>query len=83
MVETYKKIVGFENYSVSDFGNVRNDKTGRILKGRDNGDGYLQAGLMKNKQRHNKQIHKLTAEAVLLNPENKIILIIIENTTIL
>ena len=28
MVETYKKIEGFENYSVSDFGNVRNDKTG-------------------------------------------------------
>ena len=30
MVETYKKIKGFENYSVSDHGNVRIDKLGRI-----------------------------------------------------
>ncbi len=71
MVETYKKIVGFENYSVSDHGNVRNDKLGRILKGSDNGDGYLLACLMKNKIRHFKSIHRLTAEAFLLNPENK------------
>ncbi len=48
MVETYKKIVGFENYSVSDLGNVINDKTGRILKGNDR-RGYLQVDLMKNK----------------------------------
>ncbi len=71
MVETYKKIEGFENYSVSDHGNVRNDKTGRILKGKDNGHGYFQVGLMKNKTRHSNLIHKLTAEAFLLNPENK------------
>ena len=35
MVETYKTIDGFDNYSVSDHENVRNNKTGRILKGRD------------------------------------------------
>ena len=29
-METYKKIQGYENYSVSDFGNVRNNKTCRI-----------------------------------------------------
>ena len=71
MVETYKKIDGFENYSVSDLGNVRNDKTGRILKGRDNGWGYLEVKFTKNKTRYYKKIHKLTAEAFLLNPENK------------
>ena len=71
MNETYKKIEGFENYSVSDFGNVRNDKTGRVLKASDNRDGYLQAGLMNNKKKYNKKIHKLVAEAFLLNPENK------------
>ncbi len=70
MTETYKKIEGFENYSVSDHGNVRNDKTGRILKGKlDNG--YLRVDLWKHKTRHTKKIHKLTAEAFLLNPENK------------
>ena len=71
MVEIYIKIEGFENYSVSDHGNVRNDKTGRILKGSDNGEGYLLAFLMKNKKRNFKCIHRLTAEAFLLNPENK------------
>jgi hypothetical protein len=71
MVETYKKIEGFENYSVSDFGNVRNDNTGKNLKGSDNGEGYLKVCLMKHKRRHSKLIHKLTAEAFLLNPENK------------
>ena len=30
MVESVKKIEGFENYSVSDLGKVRNDKSGRI-----------------------------------------------------
>ena len=71
MEETYKKIEGFENYSVSDFGKVRNDKTSRIIKGRDNTNGYLRVCLMKNKTKHDKLIHKLTAEAFLLNPENK------------
>ena len=31
-MEYYKKITGYENYSISNLGNVRNDKTGRILK---------------------------------------------------
>ena len=30
MVETFKKIEGYENYSVSDWGNVRDDQLGRI-----------------------------------------------------
>ena len=40
MVETFKTIEGYENYSVSDHGNVRNDKTGRILKEKENRYGY-------------------------------------------
>ena len=71
MEETYKKIEGFENYSVSDFGNVRNDKSGRILKEDDARGGYFRVCLSKNNKKHNKLIHKLTAEAFLLNPENK------------
>ncbi len=70
MVEIFKKIEGFENYSVSDHGNVRNDSTGKVLQGKDT-RGYLQLGLVKNKKRHFKLIHKLVAEAFLANPENK------------
>jgi hypothetical protein len=29
-METYKVVKGFENYSVSDHGNVKNNKSGRI-----------------------------------------------------
>ena len=71
MVETYKEIKGFENYSVSDLGNVRNDKTGRVLKESNDGCGYLKVDLRENKTRHTKKIHKLVAAAFLLNPENK------------
>jgi hypothetical protein len=71
MVETYKKIEGFENYSVSDHGNVRNDTTGKHLRGSVNGGGYLRVQLTRNKTIHFKFIHKLIAEAYLLNPENK------------
>ena len=59
MVETYKKSEGFEVYSVSDHGNVRNDKTGRILKEKENRYGYLEVTLMKNKTRYYKIIHRL------------------------
>jgi hypothetical protein len=71
MVETYKKIVGFENYSVSDHGNARNDTTGRILKAINHKRGYLQVGLRKNNKPHIKKIHKLVTAAFLLNPEKK------------
>ena len=71
MVETFKKIEGFENYSVSDYGNVRNDTTAKILQGSNNGGGYLRVCLNKNDKRHFMFIHKLVAEAFLHNPENK------------
>ena len=71
MVEIFKKIDGFENYSISDHGNVINDKTGRILKGNENMHGYFSVVLMKNKTSHRKFIHRLVAEAFLLNPDNK------------
>ncbi len=71
MVETYKKIKGFEVYSVSDHGNVKNNKTGRILKPSKTHDGYFLICLMKEKKQYTKLIHKLTAQAFLVNPDNK------------
>ena len=67
MVETYKKIDGIENYSVSDHGNVRNDQTGRVLKPASNALGYLQVSINGNAKR----LHQLVATAFLVNPDNK------------
>ena len=71
MVETYKKIEGFENYSVSDFGNVRNNKTGRILKENIMPNGYLHMGLRKDKKQSFHYVHRLVAQAFLPNLERK------------
>lgn len=69
MEEIWKTIEGYETYSVSTFGNVRNDKTGKILKGR--GCRYLQVALWNNRIVKNLLIHRLVALAFILNYENK------------
>lgn len=66
-METFKKIEGFENYSVSDQGRVRNDVTGRILRSRLNQKGYGRV-LLEHKSL---LIHRLVAQTFILNPENK------------
>ena len=70
-IENWKKEVGYENYSVSNHGNVRNDKTGRILKFGSDRVGYLMVNLMKDKKSLTKRVHRLVAGAFLQNPEKK------------
>jgi hypothetical protein len=67
--EEWENINDFNNYEVSTFGNVRNKKTGRILKSSNNG-GYFYVNLSKIKGNY-KLIHRLVAEAFIENPENK------------
>jgi hypothetical protein len=71
MVEEYKIIKGFENYEVSNFGNVKNIKTGKILKPVINGRGYYHVTLYKDCKKFTKRIHKLVATAFLPNPFKK------------
>jgi hypothetical protein len=40
-IEEWKQINNYENYEVSNLGNVRNSKTGRVLKLLAKGDMYL------------------------------------------
>ena len=67
--ETWKKIDGFPRYSVSIDGQVRNDKTWRILK--PSGKRYLRVSLTENGVTRSFQVHRLVATAFIPNPENK------------
>lgn len=72
MVEIYKKIEGHNNYEVSNFGNVKNVKTGRILKAGINRDGYYNVVLYDNGKAKSYKLHRLVAEAFIDNPDNKL-----------
>ena len=67
-MEEYKIIQGFENYEISNFGNVRNITTGRILKQSLDKNGYKRINLNNTYTQH---IHLLVAKAFIPNPENK------------
>lgn len=59
-MSNFVQIFDFDNYEVSDVGEVRNKKTGRILKPRLN-NGYYQVGLRKDKKTYQRYIHQLVA----------------------
>ena len=68
-MEIYKKIKGFERYSVSNLGNVRNDISGKILSQRKASNGYLRVNLRTGKISYEKptvvHVHRLVAETFL------------------
>jgi len=70
-MENWKKISGYENYSVSDFGRVRNDKTGRIMKTLPNAQGYPRVSLYDGIKNISKTVHRLVAVSFIPNLENK------------
>ena len=70
-MEEYRVIEGFENYEVSNLGNVRNKTSMRILKNNPNSRGYYIIDLYRNKIRSSKMIHRLVANEFIGNPNNK------------
>ena len=70
-MKEWQTIEGFDNYEVSTLGKVRNKKSCKILKGYDNGFGYLRVDLFDNGKRATKRVHRLVAEAFIPNPLNK------------
>jgi hypothetical protein len=65
MQEVWVKIIYNNLYSVSNFGRVRNDKTGRILSTRPDKKGYARASL----QGKEYKVHRLVAEHFIKNPD--------------
>ena len=74
MLEKYKKVEGFSKYEVSNFGNVRNRKTFRILTPKRNSTGYMLVNLYKDYESKSFTIHKLVCEAFLEKPFDKCII---------
>lgn len=64
----WKKISEKPNYSVSEKGDIRNDKTGRVLKPHKGTAGYYQ--IMLGRKTSPLYVHRLVATAFLPNPEN-------------
>lgn len=74
-VELWKPVVDYDKYEVSSWGNIRNIKTGRILK-KANSGGYHCVGLAltmsgENNYKKTVLVHKIVATAFIPNLENK------------
>lgn len=69
-METWIKIKDFENYEISNKGQVRNTKTNKMKALHDNGKGYLYVDLWKNNKEYRKSVHRLVAQAFIPNPDN-------------
>lgn len=80
MEEIWKQIEDFPNYDVSNLGNVRNNKTNKIMILQKKYDGYVRTSLIdKCKQKKTCYIHRLVAKAFIPNPNNKLTVNHIDN----
>lgn len=70
MIEEWKMIEIAPNYSASNLGRIKNNKTNRILKPKKI-RGYEYVCLRKDNKNLCKQVHRLVAKAFISNPENK------------
>jgi hypothetical protein len=66
-MEIYANIHGFPNYQVSNYGNVKNIKTNKILSPGDNRKGYLYVNLWNEKGIHREYVHRLVANTFISN----------------
>ena len=66
-LEQWRLISGFPNYMISSCGRVMNIRTFRVLRPGINSSGYLSISLYSNGDMSTKTIHRLLAEAFILN----------------
>ena len=76
MQEQWKPIKDFENYEVSNMGNVRSlnyryTRAAKKLRLRKQRDGYLYVKLYKNGKQYNKNVHRLVTTTFIPNPQGK------------
>lgn len=68
-MENWKIINDYPNYSISDIGKIRNNKTGTILN-QGNHHGYKRVTLYHNRKPKHLFVHRLVADAFVPNPNN-------------
>ena len=72
MRREFRNIKGYENYLISNTGDIINSSRGyKGLKTHDNGKGYIGVGLTRGGKTRRFLVHRLVAEAFLPNPEGK------------
>jgi hypothetical protein len=72
IVIEWKKAIGYNSYSVSDTGLVRNDTTGKVMRGGLTKDGYHHVKLTREKRKSKYVLtHRIVAMAFIPNPDNK------------
>ena len=69
--EVFLPICGYENYFISNFGNIKNSKTNKIMKPDTHKQGYKRITLSKNGKWKKFSIHRLVGIAFLENPDKK------------
>jgi hypothetical protein len=70
-IPVFKDIDGYDKYDVSNYGHVRNKKSGRILKPWTNHYGYHQVSLYQNGKEKKLRVNRLVLIAFVPNPDNK------------
>lgn len=69
--EEWKEIEGFENYLISNLGNIYSEYSLKPVKARIDKNGYKRVDLRKDNTRYTHRVHRLIAIAFIANPENK------------
>ena len=69
-MEEYRIIKGYENYSISNLGNVRNNTTNTIIV-YNKTHKYIRVGLSNDKKSTKFYLHRLLASAFIPNPDQK------------
>ena len=71
-MEVWAKVKGYEEiYAISNYGRIKNITKDRLLSPINNGVGYYRVELRRNNVGKKQYIHRMVAEAFLLNPHKK------------